>query len=49
MVQRRLPAFLHPVIAERVRQEKIGLVDERRTVTVALVDFQPGSPALRGR
>jgi class 3 adenylate cyclase/tetratricopeptide (TPR) repeat protein len=39
MVQRRLPAFLHPVIAERVRQGKIGLVDERRTVTVAFVDF----------
>jgi class 3 adenylate cyclase/tetratricopeptide (TPR) repeat protein len=35
----RLPAFLHPAIAERVRQGQVGLVDERRTVTVAFVGF----------
>jgi class 3 adenylate cyclase/tetratricopeptide (TPR) repeat protein len=39
VVERRLPAFLHPAIAERVHQGRVGLVNERRTVTVMFVDF----------
>ena len=35
----RLPAFLHPAIAERVRRGHRGLVDEHRTVTIAFVGF----------
>jgi class 3 adenylate cyclase/tetratricopeptide (TPR) repeat protein len=34
----RLAAFLHPAIAERLHQGQVGLVDERRTVTMAFVD-----------
>ncbi|HEV3464482.1 MAG TPA: tetratricopeptide repeat protein [Actinomycetota bacterium] len=34
----RLAAFLHPAIAERLHQGQVGLVDERRTVTVVFVD-----------
>jgi class 3 adenylate cyclase/tetratricopeptide (TPR) repeat protein len=43
----RLAPFLHPAIAERVHQGQVGLVDERRTVTVAFVDFSgpAGDPA----
>jgi class 3 adenylate cyclase/tetratricopeptide (TPR) repeat protein len=42
----RLAPFLHPAIAERVHQGQVGLVDERRTVTVAFVDFSgPAGPA----
>jgi class 3 adenylate cyclase/tetratricopeptide (TPR) repeat protein len=43
----RLAVFLHPAIAERVRQGQVGLIDERRTVTVAFVDFSSltGDPA----
>jgi class 3 adenylate cyclase/tetratricopeptide (TPR) repeat protein len=35
----RLPTFLHPAIAERVRRGHRGLVDEHRTVTIAFVGF----------
>jgi len=39
VAEERLAAFLHPAIAERVRQGQVGLVDERRTVTMAFVGF----------
>ena len=35
----RLPAFLHPAIAERIRRGQVGLVNEHRTVTMAFIGF----------
>src|SRR6266536_3430757 len=35
----RLPAFLHPAIAERIRRGQAGLVNEHRTVTMAFIGF----------